>query len=228
MWSYQSSSANTLFSLHKKHICNLLARIWGLWLLVLWSLRKVGCLHVRLSGKMYLHNLCEISDVAEKTTRTSWGREEHFIWQPVARKMLYPRFIVTEKMLYRCQTTNSSAAENINAWISSQTGRDIWQAKKEGGCGCVMEMVSLFRATWLGGSRERGGGEQQEQCPHLSSGRGKTLSLVIQSCPPHGRFFFGGLWIITLARRAKGRWPVCRKEDAFVFIALFTLGVHWE
>jgi len=43
------------------------------------------------------------------------GGEEHFIWQPVARKMLYPRFIVTEKMLYRCQTTNSGAAKNINA-----------------------------------------------------------------------------------------------------------------
>lgn len=174
MWSHQSSSANTLFSLHKKHICNLLARIWGLWLLVLWSLRKVGCLHVRLSGKMYLHNLCEISDVAEKTTRTSWGREEHFIWQPVARKMLYPRFIVTEKMLYRCQTTNSSAAENINAWISSQTGRDIWQAKKVCGCGCVMEMVSLFRATWLGGSSEReGGGSSRSSARIYLLGEGK-------------------------------------------------------
>jgi len=42
--------------------------------LILWPLRRLGRLHVTLSGKMYLHNLCEISDVAEKTTRTSWGR----------------------------------------------------------------------------------------------------------------------------------------------------------
>lgn len=126
---------NALFSLHKKHIRNLLLGIWfwGLFFLVR---RFLVRLHVSftptLAGEIYLHNLCEISDVAETTshnpgrqpgTPSGWrwrevAGSEHFIYQSVARKMLYPRFIVTEKMLYRCQTTNSGAAKNINAWIS--------------------------------------------------------------------------------------------------------------
>jgi len=66
--------------------------------------------------------------------------------------------------------------------------------------------------------------QELEQCPHLSSGRGKTLSLVIQSCPPHGRFF-RGIMDNHLAEERKKKMP---ENETHLFLSHFLLWAGTE
>lgn len=66
--------------------------------------------------------------------------------------------------------------------------------------------------------------QEPKRSPHLSSGQGKNFVFSHSIQPAtRTRFFSGqGLWIITLARSGVEK-DDAREEDAFVFIALFTL-----
>lgn len=119
--------ANALFSLHKKHtrnlfgVCFLVRRflVFCMFHSLRLSRAKYTCI-IYAKSATWLKQQATILQGNREHHLVGWRRRsgEHFIYQSVARKMLYPRFIVTEKMLYRCQTTNSGAAKNINAWIS--------------------------------------------------------------------------------------------------------------